>query len=71
MSNLVRTTRTGFWNNFHQVRSKSKNWKAKQFKPLCVWKWARLYRSDVAHLAVSSSTLSDSTKLSLENLIKV
>jgi len=27
ISNLVRTTR--FWNNFHQVRSKSKGCKAK------------------------------------------
>jgi len=27
ISNLVRTTR--FWNNLHQVRSKSKDWKAK------------------------------------------
>jgi hypothetical protein len=28
----VRTTR--FWNNHHQVRSKWKDWKAKQFKVL-------------------------------------
>ena len=27
ISNLVRTTR--FWNNLHQVRSESKDWKAK------------------------------------------
>jgi len=27
MSNLVRMTH--FWNNLHQVRSKSKDWKAK------------------------------------------
>jgi hypothetical protein len=27
MSNLVRTTH--FWNNLHQVRSKSKGWKTK------------------------------------------
>jgi hypothetical protein len=27
ISNLVRATR--FWNNLHQVRSKSKDWKAK------------------------------------------
>jgi hypothetical protein len=27
ISNLVRTTR--FWNNLHQVRSKSKDWKEK------------------------------------------
>jgi len=32
ISNLVRTTR--FWNNLHQVRSKSKDWKAKKFKSL-------------------------------------
>ena len=32
ISNLVRTT--PFWNNLHQVRSKLKDWKAKQFKVL-------------------------------------
>jgi hypothetical protein len=32
MSNLVHTTR--FWNNLHQVRSKSKDWKAKYLKVL-------------------------------------
>jgi hypothetical protein len=32
ISNLVRTTR--FWNNLHQVRLKSKDWKAKLFKDL-------------------------------------
>ena len=30
ISNLVPTTH--FWNNLHQVRSKSKDWKAKYFK---------------------------------------
>ena len=32
ISNVVRTAR--FWNNLHQVRSKSKNWKVKQNKML-------------------------------------
>ena len=37
VSNLVHTTR--FWNNLHQVRSKSKNWKTKVFcvALLCVF----------------------------------
>ena len=32
MPYLIRTTR--FWNNLHQVRSQSKDWKTKQFKVL-------------------------------------
>ena len=52
----IKCTRRASWNNHHQVRSYSKDWKTKSFKSLCEQVKQKAFTCEISHLACWSST---------------